>query len=38
MDLGGIDAARGMEMYLPLWLRLYGATGTPQLNVKVVSA
>jgi predicted dinucleotide-binding enzyme len=38
MDLGGIDAARGMEMYLPLWLRLYGATGTAQLNVKVLSA
>jgi predicted dinucleotide-binding enzyme len=37
MDLGGIDAARAMEMYLPLWLRLYGATGTPQLNVKVVT-
>jgi 8-hydroxy-5-deazaflavin:NADPH oxidoreductase len=37
MDLGGIEAARGMEMYLPLWLRLYGASGTPHLNVKVVS-
>lgn len=35
MDLGGIDAARGMEMYLPLWLRLWGATGTPLLNVGV---
>lgn len=37
MDLGGIEAARGMEMYLPLWLRLYGAAGTAQLNVKVVN-
>jgi hypothetical protein len=37
VDLGGIDAARGMEMYLPLWLRLYGATGTAQVNVKVVT-
>jgi len=36
MDLGGIEAARGMEMYLPLWLHLYGATGTATLNVKVV--
>jgi 8-hydroxy-5-deazaflavin:NADPH oxidoreductase len=38
MDLGGIEAARGMEMYLPLWLRLYGATGTAHVNVKVVPA
>jgi 8-hydroxy-5-deazaflavin:NADPH oxidoreductase len=37
MDLGDITAARGMEMYLPLWLRLWGATGTGHLNVKVVS-
>jgi 8-hydroxy-5-deazaflavin:NADPH oxidoreductase len=37
MDLGGIEAARGMEMYLPLWLRLYGATGTAQLNFKVLT-
>ena len=38
MDLGDLTAARGMEMYLPLWLRLYGATGTGHLNVKVVAA
>jgi hypothetical protein len=25
-----------MEMYLPLWLRLFRATGTPTLNIKVV--
>ena len=31
-------AARGMEMYLPLWLRLWQATGTGHLNVKVVRA
>ena len=36
LDLGDITAARGMEMYLPLWLRLYGATGTPRLNIKVL--
>src|SRR3954471_9296151 len=35
LDLGEISAARGMEMYLALWLRLWGATGTGQLNVKV---
>jgi 8-hydroxy-5-deazaflavin:NADPH oxidoreductase len=36
MDLGGLEAARGMEMYLPLWLALYGATGTAHVSVKVV--
>jgi predicted dinucleotide-binding enzyme len=35
-DLGDITAARGMEMYLALWLRLMGATGTPQFNIRVV--
>lgn len=35
MDLGDLTAARGLEMYLPLWLRLWGATGTGHLNVKV---
>jgi predicted dinucleotide-binding enzyme len=38
LDLGDITAARGMEMYLPLWLRLWGATGTPVLNLEVRSA
>ena len=38
LDLGDITAARGMEMYLPLWLRLWGATSTPILNVEVRSA
>ena len=36
LDLGDIGAARGMEMYLPLWLRLWGALGTGIFNVKVV--
>ncbi|MDX6676030.1 MAG: 8-hydroxy-5-deazaflavin:NADPH oxidoreductase [Solirubrobacteraceae bacterium] len=35
LDLGDIGAARGLEMYLPLWLRLWGATGTAVLNVGV---
>jgi 8-hydroxy-5-deazaflavin:NADPH oxidoreductase len=35
LDLGDLSAARGMEMYLPLWLRLWGATGTGHLNVAV---
>jgi predicted dinucleotide-binding enzyme len=37
LDLGDITAARGMEMYLPLWLRLWGAAGTPVLNLEVRS-
>ena len=36
LDLGDISASRGVEMYLPLWLRLWGATGTGDINVKVV--
>ena len=36
LDLGDISAARGVEMYLPLWIRLWGATGTGHLNVKLV--
>ena len=35
-DLGDISTARGPEMYLPLWLRLMGATGTPAFNIRVV--
>jgi predicted dinucleotide-binding enzyme len=38
LDLGDLAAARGLEMYLPLWLRLWGATGTGHLNVKVQQA
>ena len=36
LDLGDITAARGMEMWLPLWLRLWGALGTPSFNLKIV--
>jgi hypothetical protein len=32
-DLGGISSARGTEMYLPLWLRLWGALGTGYFNI-----
>jgi predicted dinucleotide-binding enzyme len=35
LDLGDISAARGTEMYLPLWLRMMGALGTPAFNIKV---
>jgi predicted dinucleotide-binding enzyme len=36
IDLGDISTARGTEMYLALWIRLFAALGTPMLNVKVV--
>jgi predicted dinucleotide-binding enzyme len=36
IDLGDITTARGPEMYLPLWLRLWGALGTGILTVRVV--
>jgi predicted dinucleotide-binding enzyme len=38
LDLGDITAARAMEMYLPLWLRLWAATGSGVLNVEVRTA
>ena len=38
IDLGDITAARGMEMYMALWLRLWGAAGTAVLNIEVRSA
>src|SRR5205814_2118039 len=36
LDLGGIDAARALEMYLPLWLRLFAVAGTPRINIALV--
>jgi predicted dinucleotide-binding enzyme len=36
LDLGGLETARGTEMYLPLWLRVMGALGTGNFNIKVV--
>lgn len=36
LDLGDITSARGTEMYLPLWVRLYGAKGTGAFNIKIV--
>lgn len=36
IDLGELSTARGTEMYLAFWLRVFGALGTPQFNVKIV--
>lgn len=37
LDLGDITTARGPEMYLPIWLRIYGATSNGAFNIKIVS-
>ncbi|MBK7763234.1 MAG: NAD(P)-binding domain-containing protein [Bacteroidetes bacterium] len=36
IDLGDITKARGTEMYLPLWLSIYGATNNGAFNMKIV--
>jgi predicted dinucleotide-binding enzyme len=36
IDLGDITTARGTEMYLPLWVRLYGILPSPMFSIKVV--
>lgn len=36
IDLGDLSTARGAEMWLPLWLRLWGALGGPAFNLKIV--
>jgi len=36
IDLGDISTARGPELYLPLWLRLWGVAGGPHFNIKLV--
>jgi predicted dinucleotide-binding enzyme len=36
MDLGDLTAARGMEMWVSLWLRLFSSLGVPMFNIKVV--
>lgn len=36
VDLGDISTARGVEHYLPLWLRLFGVVGHGHFNIKLV--
>ena len=36
IDLGDITTARGVEMLLPVWVRLMGVLGTPMFNFKIV--
>ena len=36
IDMGDVTNARGLEMLLPLWVRLYGTLGSPMFNFKIV--
>ncbi len=36
IDLGDITTARGTEMVMPIWLRLFGALQKPLFNFKIV--
>ncbi|HEY5924138.1 MAG TPA: NAD(P)-binding domain-containing protein [Kofleriaceae bacterium] len=36
IDLGDITNARGAEMFVTLWVRLYGALHTPMFGMKIV--
>jgi len=38
VDLGDISNSRGTEMYLALWIRLWGKLGTPHFNIHIVRA
>jgi predicted dinucleotide-binding enzyme len=36
IDLGDISTARGTEQLLPIWIRLWGALGSPMFQFKIV--
>ena len=36
LDLGDITNSRGTEAVLPIWLRVWGATGTGAFNFRIV--
>ncbi|MEA2451522.1 MAG: 8-hydroxy-5-deazaflavin:NADPH oxidoreductase [Actinomycetota bacterium] len=38
LHLGGLETARGVEMWLPLWLSLMGPMGGAMFNLKLVKA
>jgi predicted dinucleotide-binding enzyme len=38
IDLGDITTARGTEQLLPVWVRIYGAIGTPNFNFAIIRA
>lgn len=36
IEFDALSAARGMEMWLPMWVRLVGALGTPDFNLSII--
>ena len=36
IDLGDISTARGTEGFLMLWIRMFGALGTPDFNIGII--
>ena len=36
VEFPGLEAARGLEMWLPLWVRLMSVLGTAEFNVRLV--
>jgi 8-hydroxy-5-deazaflavin:NADPH oxidoreductase len=38
IDLGDISGSRGMEMWMPIWLRLFGKFGHPRFNLQLIVA
>lgn len=38
LNLGDISTARGTEMYLPLWIRMYGRLQSPMFNIRIVAS
>lgn len=36
LDLGDVTVARGLEMWLPFWVRLYSKLGTAEFNIHLV--
>jgi len=36
VEFESLEAARGLEMWLPLWVRLMGNLGTADFNLKLV--
>ena len=36
IDLGDITTARGTEMLMPFWLRMWGSLQTPIFNYKII--
>jgi 8-hydroxy-5-deazaflavin:NADPH oxidoreductase len=37
LDMGDVTNSRGTEMYLPLWVRIFGVTQNGAFNIKIVS-